>query len=354
LNMYLSVWGCRMGEGIAPLVTVCIPAFNAAATIGDSLRSVIEQSYRNIRIVAVDNHSIDATLEVVRRFDDPRLEIHSNPTNLGGEGNFNRCIELASGKYTAIYHADDIYDSDMVAEQVHFLERYGGASAVFAEAWIIDEQGRRTGAISQPAELRAVGPLHDFASILKAVMRHSNFLICPSVMAQTSVYQSHIRGWRGELFGSSADLDVWLRMLAIGPIGILPRKLMSYRIGTHQGSAPVRHETRRAAFFAVLDYYLAKPDVRELLSTADMDNYGRLERRDLVMRSANALIAGDSQLAGRLCPELLTKKALSAALTTRRGLVVWLLSIGIRCSVFLGLQTFARGALMFAKKSFQK
>jgi glycosyltransferase involved in cell wall biosynthesis len=343
-----------VNEVTDPLVSVCIPSFNAEATIGATLRSVIGQSYSRIRIVVVDNNSTDATAEVVRQFRDPRIELHCNSVNLGGEGNFNRCIELATGKYTAIYHADDIYEPDIVAEEVRFLEAHSNASAVFTEAWIINDNCERTGFITQPSSLSAEGVLYDFQAVLKAVLRHSNFLICPSVMAPTEVYQRHVKRWRGEIFGSSADLDVWLRMLQFGPVGILPRKLMQYRVSSHQGSAKVRLETRRAAFFSVVDHYLAIPEVRKLLSDHDLMNYERLESRDCVMRAANAMIVGDSISAAKLCPDIMTANALRAAVATRRGLAVWVLGAFIRASLALELQPVASSVLLLAKKFSQK
>ena len=78
----------------------------------------------DVEWIVVDNHSSDATVTIVESFSDERITLHHNSVNLGGEGNFNRCIALARGKYTAIYHADDIYESEMVAAQVAFLEKH--------------------------------------------------------------------------------------------------------------------------------------------------------------------------------------------------------------------------------------
>ncbi len=156
------------------------------------------------------------------------------------------------------------------------------------------------------------------------------------------------------MFGSSADLDVWLRISKIGPVGILPLKLMQYRISPHQGSEKVRQETQRAAFFAVIDYYLEMPGVRGLLSNHDMTNYERLECRDRAMRAANALIVGDLIYAAKLCPDLMNVKTVRAAVATRRGLVVWILSAFVKVSLALRLQPIARSILLLAKKLVQK
>ncbi len=233
-----------------PLVCICIPTYNAAATIRETLKSILDQSYPNLVIHVSDNASTDDTLKVVESVSDGRVHLHRQDKNIGAEGNFNRCIQLAEGKYTAIYHADDLYEPDMVSSQVAFLEAHPEAGAVFTEASTIDETGNKIGEIRLPNGIASSDGLYDFATMLKAVLRHSNFFICPSVMVRTQVYQQEIKCWRGELFRSSADLDLWLRILQQHPVGYLPKRLMRYRISSDQWSAKVRLGTERADFFS--------------------------------------------------------------------------------------------------------
>jgi len=306
-----------------PLVCICIPSYNAATTIGETITSILAQSYTNFVLKVVDNASTDGTADVVAGFSDSRIEVHRNATNVGGEGNFNRCIELGCGDYLAIFHADDVYEPEMISTQVAFLEANAGASAVFTDAVTIDERGRETGALVHPQEL---GTLSDFRQVFRAILRHSNFLICPSAMARTVVYREGVRRWRDELFGTSADLDVWLRMSKLGPVGILADKLMRYRISQSQWSAKVRAQTSRADFFRVTDYYLADPNVREFLSPMDLENLARLERRDLVMRAANAVMGGQSDLARLLIPSPLSRAMIDSAFADRRSFAVFALA----------------------------
>jgi glycosyltransferase involved in cell wall biosynthesis len=343
-------------SSLTPLVCICIPTYNAEKTIAATMRSVLGQTYQNILVHVVDNNSSDGTVSIVESFPDERITLFRSAVNASGEGNFNRCIALAKGKYTAIYHADDIYEPEMVATQVAFLEQHPQAGAVFTEALLIDEHDLPIGAIRQPKNLAAGGPLHYFPEVFKAILDHSNFLICPSVMALTSVYQDDIKSWRDELFGfgSSADLDVWLRMLQQGPIGIISKKLMRYRISQSQWSANVRIDTNRSAFFNVIDYYLAKHEVQMLLTDADMVNYERLECRDWVMRAANAMVAKQPEMARELCPDIFSMRALYAALQTRRGLAVFLLAFYIKLMLLLRLTGLAGVSLRHMKRMARK
>lgn len=343
-----------MSDASTPLVCICIPTYNAEKTVAATLRSVLCQTYRNLVIHVVDNCSTDGTASVVEGFEDDRITLHRHSVNVGGEGNFNRCIALAQGKYTAIYHADDLYEPGMVAAQVTFLEQYPQAGAVFTQALLIDEEDRVIGTLEKPKTLAAGGPLQHFPEVFKAILERSNFLICPSVMVRTSVYQEEIKGWRGELFGSSADLDIWLRLLQRGPVGILSEATMRYRISQNQWSANVRADTGPAAFFSVIEYYLAQPDVRRLLTAGDLTNYERLKSRDKVMRAVNALLQDKPEQATALCPNVFSARVLVAALRTRRGRVVLALSLYLKVMLALRCYRLAKISLVHVKRMANK
>lgn len=341
--------GCTL-----PLVCICIPTYNAAVTVHETLQSILHQTYLNLVVHISDNASTDETVQIIEAMKDSRVTIHRNAENVGGEANFNRCIQLAEGKYTAIFHADDVYELDMIAKQVAFLEANPRAGAVFTEASTIDEMGRRVGEICLPKDVASKDGLFNFATMFKAVLRHSNFFICSSVMARTQVYQKEIKCWRGELFKSSADLDVWLRILQRHLIGYLPEALLRYRISNAQFSALVRQRTERADFFLVIDHYLAQKQVRAILSEEDLRSIGRLERRDKVMRAINLLDTNHSAKIRELLSDLGSRDALEAAATTKRGFFVLALGLYIMLLVTSGLDKVGKVPLNYLKRVTRK
>lgn len=340
-----------MFDSSSPLVSICIPTYNAAVTIRETLNSIVSQTYKNLDIHIVDNASTDDTLKVVSEFKDYRITTHRHDTNIGGEGNFNRCIQLATGKYTAIYHADDVYETEMVERQVEFLEMHPEAGAVFTEARLIDEFGRVIGAIRWSDRLRSVGPLYDFPTIFKAVLQHSNFFICPSAMVRSHVYQQEIRGWRGEMFGSGADLDVWFRILQRHLIGLIDEPLMRYRLSAAQFSARVRSETGQAIIFRIFDYYLEQEPVKAMMGPRDWCNYARLDRRDRIGRAINLLLLDKVEEAVLLCHDIFTWDALRAAFESKRGLFTLLVGCYIRLVISFGLKRIGKWTLVHLKKT---
>ena len=105
-----------------PLVSICIPTYRGAEFIGTTLQSVVDQTYRNLEIVVLDDNSPDETLAVVGKFPDSRIRYLRNPLNLGPQGNWNRCLELATGKYFKLLPHDDLLSRDCIENQVRILE----------------------------------------------------------------------------------------------------------------------------------------------------------------------------------------------------------------------------------------
>jgi glycosyltransferase involved in cell wall biosynthesis len=337
-----------------PLVCICIPTYNVADTIIETLESVLCQTYPNFIVHISDNASTDGTLARIASIPDPRVVVHANADNVGGEGNFNRCIELGQGEFTAIFHADDIYLPNMIESQVKYFLDHPKAGAVCTAASLIDETGREIGSIDLPKDIPGNNGLYDFNTMFKAVLRHSNFFVCPSFMFRTSILQREIRSWRGDLFGSSADLDVWLRILRHHPIGHLPEHLIRYRISSKQFSALVRIETAPAAIFAVLKHYLEDEWVRAQIDPVDILNYRRLERRDRFMRAINLVLVKRPDEASQLLGDIFSRDAFFAAFQSRRGAIVFLGGVTVKFLLFLRLQSLNIAALAYLKKVTRK
>lgn len=294
-----------MSYSTKPLVSICIPTYNVEHTIKESLLSVINQTYSNFVIHVSDNASTDNTLSVVESFKDGRIVIHRHKENVGGEGNFNRCIQYAEGEYTAIFHADDIYESEMVSEQISYLDKNDSVGAVFTAAKTIDEKGQINGLIGLSLVGDGVVDLYDFDLLFKSILLRGNFIVCPSAMFRTNVLKNEIKTWNGDLFKSSADLDVWLRVSMAHQVAFLKKPLMSYRVDGKQFSNRVRMRTTEADFFSVTEYYLNNFGAKLSLKIQDQRNYKMLKNNDRLWRSINLFINGNlndsrSLLAGML------------------------------------------------------
>ena len=270
-------------------VCICIPTYNAADTLTETLQSVLAQTHRNLIVKIFDNGSTDSTVRLAESFqaEDSRIQIYTSDVNLGGEGNFTRCLKSAEGDYTAIYHSDDLYHPTVVEESVAFLETHRECGAVAVQALLIDEKARAIGERFLPNEIRSQREAAlDEAAFLELVSLYGNFVTCPSVMARSQLYRDKISEWNGREFKTSADLDVWWRVTQVSRLGFLAKPLMSYRVS--QASFTVRETKRRLTrhdLFLVID---RMRETRPSMQTEQaLARIGFLEFKDIALRRWN-------------------------------------------------------------------
>jgi glycosyltransferase involved in cell wall biosynthesis len=287
-----------------PKVSVCIPVLNGAATIAETLMSLKAQSFKDLEIVIVDNASTDGTRMIVAPFLDCKTRLVQNLITVSMERNVEVAIAEARGEFIAVYHADDLYHSDIIERQVDYLNRHPAASAVFSCGERMDSLGGNCGDYPAPKEVFEIGGKnreYDFIKIFKLILREYNFLICPTAMVRADLYKNPPRPWSHPAFNSSADLGVWLGLLENNPIGILPDKLIRVRQSVNQYSSKVRRfNTERADFFRVIDYYINLPWVRMRLDDSDLRTLVLCEHKDCCLRAINWMIKGNSEMGLRI------------------------------------------------------
>lgn len=106
-----------------PLVTVIIPTYNRAATIRRAIDSVLEQSYKNLELIIVDDCSSDDTVQIVHSYCDKRINLICLPQNGGANAARNKGINAAKGEYIAFQDSDDEWLEDKLAIQIDYMNR---------------------------------------------------------------------------------------------------------------------------------------------------------------------------------------------------------------------------------------
>lgn len=123
-----------------PLVSVIIPAFNAHDFIGETLDSILTQTYRNLEIIVIDDGSTDQTSQVVRSYH-PRVLYHYQSNSGGCAVPRNTGIERSSGEFLCFMDADDVMVPDRIARQVDFMDRNPSVGLVFCDYRNFNEEG---------------------------------------------------------------------------------------------------------------------------------------------------------------------------------------------------------------------
>ncbi|HMK54618.1 MAG TPA: glycosyltransferase [Methanobacteriaceae archaeon] len=315
-----------------PLVSVCIPTYNSQKTLIQTLESLLKQTYTNLEIVVVDNASTDNTSELLSDYiQNKDIKYYRNSKTIVAEENFDRCVELAQGEYTAIFHADDLYKPDMVEKQVQTFLENSEIGAVFTLADTINEDGKKIGELGLPADLPDKD-VYNFCDIFTATLKNMNFLTCPSAMVKTDIYKESIP-FDYKKFKTSSDVDMWLRILKKHPISIVKENLMCYRISKMQGYYQVRYlRTEKNDFSKVMDYHLSKVDSipKDVLET-----YQSLENGFNIQFAANHLIKKEVEDAKSLLKKTVTFRSIILSIKRRKSFILMLAGISMLMSIYL-------------------
>lgn len=90
-----------------PSFSICIPNYNYAKYIGQTIESILNQTYQNFEIIVVDNASTDNSIEIIESFIDPRIKLYKNSYNVGFAPNLQKATSLASNDFINLLSSDD-------------------------------------------------------------------------------------------------------------------------------------------------------------------------------------------------------------------------------------------------------
>jgi glycosyltransferase involved in cell wall biosynthesis len=217
-----------------PLVSVLMPAHNAAAFVEASVRSVLSQTLTDLELIVVDDGSTDDTPKVLAEIDDPRLVVLRLDPNQGVVVARNAAIERARGRYIALLDADDLAEPERLQRQIDLLSR-GDAQVCGTDHIVWHMASGR----------RKRGKQHHRDEDLRALLTVYSPLCNSSVTAVAQAFKDHRYD---EQFRYAEDYELWIRMAesglrftACGP------PLVAYRVHAHQMS--VANEAKLQAAF---------------------------------------------------------------------------------------------------------
>lgn len=113
-----------------PKVSICIPVYNREEMIKSALDSCVNQTYRDIEIVVVDNKSTDSTFSVALDYAkrDERIKVYQNSENIGGLRNFYESVLKSTGEYVVLLGSDDYLSYDFVEGRMNGVSLSPNAS----------------------------------------------------------------------------------------------------------------------------------------------------------------------------------------------------------------------------------
>ncbi len=184
-----------------PKVSVVMSVYNDATYLGQAIESILDQTLTNFEFLIINDGCTDGSRAIISSFDDPRIRLIVNETNLGLPTSLNKGIEFARGEYIARQDADDVSLPDRLAEQQTFLDTHRDVAVVGCWWTRIDLDGDEFTRCEIP----------DDDAIIKAKLIRDNVKFPHgSSMFRKEPFE-YVGGYHPD-FHFTQDLDLWLRL----------------------------------------------------------------------------------------------------------------------------------------------
>ena len=263
-----------------PKISVIIPAYNHESYIGNTIQSVLEQSYDDFELIIINDGSTDKTEEEIKKFNDNRI-VYIFRENRGAHVTINQGIDMSVGEYVCILNSDDIYESDRLDKCLKFLECNKAYSAVITKVEGIDDDGNsvllnRTPAIDawldwyKDALLFAENTdmfINAFA--VNILITTSNYFLRRDVFYEVGKF----RGLR-----YAHDWDMLLRLTRNHKVHLIKESLLKYRI--HSSNTVHEQDSEAKVKFEVnwlvsesLECLCTNVDCNEVLNALKRNHY---------------------------------------------------------------------------------
>jgi glycosyltransferase involved in cell wall biosynthesis len=286
-----------------PVISVIMPTHNAEAYVGEALRSILDQSVRDLEVIVVLDSCSDGTSALVERIaaDDPRVRIHE--VELGSAALArNAGIELARAPFVALMDADDV-------ALPHRLERQLAAARHHPQVVLWGARMRRITADGEPMGVIADGctTLAAFA----ALDRTRSLVRLYGTVAFFRREDALSAGLFDPTFEPIEDAEMWDRMAERGPVLEVPETLQLYR--QHEQSLSVRKLDRQRVWFR---YITRRHALRREGRSYTLEEFERDEARRGALLHLDDRLRSRSALYGRRFRIALARRAyLRAALS---------------------------------------
>jgi len=205
-----------------PFVSVIIPVYNSEKYIEQSVKSILEQTYKNFELIVIDDASTDGTAAKLCTLNDPRIQVLTNEANLGNYPSRNIGIKMARGEFLFVMDADDIALPYRIERQLIYMSGHpevGISSSSFRRFGICDNM-----VVNYPLDYES----------LKVCFLENNYCLHPGLCIQKDLLNKTDSLLYNEQYRYASDYDFVSKNFKNFKICNLPEVLMEYRVHENQ------------------------------------------------------------------------------------------------------------------------
>jgi glycosyltransferase involved in cell wall biosynthesis len=195
-----------------PRITVGIPVYNTAGTVGSAIASVQAQTFCDWELLLIDDGSTDGSAQILASVQDSRIHVHADGVNRGLVYRLNQIVGLARAPLVARMDADDLMHPERLARQFACFQACPGLELCGSAAYVMDERGAVYGIRGDDSQGRFEGVRSGF--------------IHPTLMGRTEWFR---RNPYDAAFVRAEDQELWQRAEAATRCRLIREPLLFYR-----------------------------------------------------------------------------------------------------------------------------
>lgn len=253
------------------LVSVVVPCYNHEKYVKETIESIINQTYKNIELIVIDDGSKDGSVKVIQELADRYGFTFIHRPNKGLTKTLNEGVHLASGDFIAFVASDDYWDITKIEKQVESFNKNDKIVMSFTEGYEINQFSEINGVVKYTESRKT---FYNFQEILLyASLPSASIMVRKEELLKVGGFSEDLK---------VEDLDIWLKLLKDGGLAeVLHEKLMYYRIhdnNTHANDLMITRE-----HFKIISRYLYLVDIKtrkKVLNEWALRNANILARRN--------------------------------------------------------------------------
>jgi glycosyltransferase involved in cell wall biosynthesis len=219
---------------IASVIAIC---FNHEKYLIECLQSVVNQTYKNVELIIVDDFSTDNSREEILEFikENPNCQVIFNENNIGNCRSFNKAFKISKGRYIIDLSTDDVLMPNRIEEQVYLMESVSNVGVVFSDANFINEKSEYIGNFRKNLKL-PIGNVYEDVLAGKCFTMPVTGMMRRTILEQLNGYDETL---------AYEDFDFWVRSSRICEFGYVPKILSYQRIlsGSHSTNFFIKHSS---------------------------------------------------------------------------------------------------------------
>ncbi|WP_163527373.1 glycosyltransferase family 2 protein [Halobacillus ihumii] len=203
-----------------PLVSIIMPVYNSEEYLDESIKSILNQTYKNFELILINDGSTDESINIINKFKDDRIMVYNNDGNKGLIKTLNIGLELSKGTYIARMDADDISTKLRIEKQVNFLKENLDISIVASNAIMFSDKY---------PWIKKHTSYNKGVDAIKCELLFQNRIFHPSVMFRKSIIETD-KAFYNDDHIMCEDFGFWQLLADKNNIEVMKERLIHYRM----------------------------------------------------------------------------------------------------------------------------